>query len=159
MKIIFFGIVTFILLSSVSVFGQTEYAHGNGALELFDSEGMAASPLWVRVWVMFMLTCFAASLLFVAKHSIARWVAGCFVLGMVVLTLLTKGLGVPNLSGFIACIHLLFWSPALYKLVSERPFMGPRSAFSIWSGLMTAVIVFSFVFDIRDAIIYIRHLL
>jgi len=44
MKTALSSIVIFVLLSSSVVFGQREYAHGNGALEIFDGEGMAASP-------------------------------------------------------------------------------------------------------------------
>jgi hypothetical protein len=44
-------------------------------------------------------------------------------------------------------------------LLVKRPFLdaSENRAFRIWAGTMTAFIVFSFVFDIRDAIIYISH--
>ncbi len=73
--------------------------------------------------------------------------------------LLTSALGVRPLGGLFALLHIIFWSPALYLLLSRRPFMQGRSLYAIWSGLMTAVIVFSFAFDVRDAVIYLHHVL
>jgi hypothetical protein len=72
---------------------------------------------------------------------------------------LEKSFGLQPISGYIATIHIIFWSPALYQLLTKRPFFGARSAFSVWSGVITFVILFSFVFDIRDAFIYLTHIL
>ncbi len=136
-----------------------EAAHGNGALEIFDQEGMDNSPQWVRSWILFMMLSFAGSLLFAWKHVVARWVLGGFLLGAAAMLTIGKLFGVPPYSGYIAIFHLVFWSPALYQLLTKRPFMGPLSPYSVWAGIMTFVIIFSFVFDIRDAFIYLRHLL
>lgn len=145
--------------TAVNVFAQTELAHGNGALELFDSEGQANSPRWVMMWIMFMAATFFVGVFFVKNHPIARWVVGGFVAGIVCLVVLERGFGFPPISGYIATIHLIFWSPGLYQLLSKRPFLEEPSAFSIWSGVMTLVILFSFVFDIRDSFIYLRHII
>lgn len=155
-------IASLILMTSLfanSIFAQAEPVHGNGALEIFDSEGQANSPQWVMNWIMFMAATFAAGLFFVKNHPIARWVVGGFVAGIVCLVAIERVFGVPPISGYIATMHLVFWSPGLYQLLTKRPFMGERSAFAIWSGIMTLVILFSFVFDIRDSFIYLSHIL
>jgi len=139
-------------------FAQQDVAHGHGALEIFDAAGQANTPQWVMIWIYFMAASFAAGLFFVKNHSIARWVVGGFVLGIVCMTILGKVLGLPPISGYIATIHILFWSPGLYQLLTKRPFLGEQSAFSIWSGIITFVILFSFVFDIRDAFIYLTDI-
>lgn len=155
--------VLLVALSSVlfagTLLAQTDYGHGNGALQVFDAEGQANSPRWVMLWIMFMLASFVAGLLFVKNHPVARWVVGGFVVGMICLFVAQKGLGIPPISGFIATIHLVCWSPGLYQLLTKRPFTGPLSAFSVWSAVITLVILFSFVFDLRDAFIYLRHIL
>ncbi len=132
---------------------------GNAALELWDSQGAANSPQWVQIWLYIMLGSFAAGLLFVWKHSLARWVVGGFLGSMIAKNVITSTFDVLPLSGFVALLHLIFWSPALYCLLKTKPFMGEKTAFAIWSGIMTAVIIFSFIFDIRDAVIYIHYLI
>lgn len=134
-----------------------EYAHGNGALEIFDGEGLSNSPSWVKVWVIIMLATFASGLLFIFKRLEARLAVGGFLLGMGAMTILTGPLGLLPFSGLIAAIHIVFWSPALLALLSRRTFLKERSLYGLWTGLMTVVILFSFVFDIRDAFIYLRH--
>ena len=146
-----------LLIVPVTVIAQTNYEHGHGAMQLFDAEGMANTPQWVMVWIYFMMASFAASLLFVKNHVEARWVAGGFIAGVILMTIGTKVFGMPSLSGFIALMHLIAWTPALAVLLKRRPFLRPVSAFSIWSGVMTAVIIFSFIFDIRDAAIFLSN--
>lgn len=147
------------LAAPALVLAQTDYTHGHGALQIFDQQGMENAPQWVMIWIMFMAGSFFASLFFVKNHPIARWVAGCFVVGIVVMELAVRVFNVIPLSGFIALIHIVCWSPALFQLLMKRPFLGRRSAFTIWSGIITFVICFSFVFDVRDAFIYLKHLL
>lgn len=147
------------LVTSSLALGQDVYSHGNGALQIFDAEGQANSPRWVMVWVALMAASFAAGLFFLKNHVIARWVIGGFVSGVIVMLILEHVFNVTILSGLIAAIHIVFWTPALYQLLSKRPFLAEQSAFSIWSGVITFVILFSFVFDIRDAFIYLTHIL
>lgn len=148
-----------VLHVSSAVAAQGELAHGNGALEIFDAEGQANTPQWVMIWIYLMAASFAAGLFFVKNHSIARWVVGGFLLGIVCMALLGRAFGIPPISGFIATIHIVFWSPGLFQLLTKRPFLGERSAFTIWSGVITFVILFSFVFDIRDAYLYLMHII
>ncbi len=150
-------LMLFSFLVPLNSFAQEAYEHGHGAMQLFDEQGMKNTPQWVMIWVYFMLASFAASLFFVKDHVEARWVAGGFLAGVVLMTIGTRILGIPPLSGFIALMHIIGWTPALVVLVKKRPFMGPSSAFSIWAGVMTAVIIFSFIFDIRDAAIFLSN--
>ncbi|MGI9308728.1 MAG: hypothetical protein ACR2P6_05670, partial [Gammaproteobacteria bacterium] len=60
--------------------------------------------------------------------------------------------------GLFSLVHLICWSPALYVLLTRRPFLQERSLFTIWSGAITFCIIFSFVFDIPDAAIYLDHM-
>jgi len=142
----------------ISINSFAAQTHGNGALEVFDNAGMQASPLWVQLWIGFMMLMFFSGLAFVKNHAISRWVVGGFIGGMVALLVMQKAFGIIPLSGLIALIHLIFWSAGLFQLLRHKPFLKQRSAFSIWSGLMTATLLFSFFFDIRDSIIYLQYL-
>ena len=155
--ILFISLLT-VLLSGGIVSAQ-EVEHGNQAMQLFDKQGFENSPQWVQIWVGFMMATFIAGLFFIKNHVIARWVVGGMLAGMTFGIIAGSVFGVPNYSGFIALIHVIFWSPALYQLLSKRPFLDERSAFTIWSGVITLVICFSFIFDIRDAAIFLNHML
>ena len=136
-----------------------DIAHGNGALEIFDAEGIANSPTWVKVWIGFMMGTFLVGLGFAIKQVQARWVMGFIVAGFVTMGVLTSGLAMPQISGFIALIHLIFWAPALSILLKNRTFLKESTWFGRWTALLTFVILFSFIFDIRDAAIYLDHIL
>jgi len=158
MKFLLVGLM--LLLSIEPTFAQSEnYERGHQALQLWDNEAMALAPQWVRIWLMIMGASFAIGLFFVWRHPIARWVVGGFIAAIAVSGFVAPALGIVGLSGFVALVHLFCWSPALYQLLTKRPFLGDTSAFSIWSGVITAVILFSFIFDIRDAFIYLQHIL
>lgn len=160
MKHIPIAVFTVVLVGlSASALGADDFAKGHGALEVFDGEGISAAPLWVKVWVGFMMLMFASGLIFVKSHAEARWASGGFLAGAVSGGYIFAALGLPFLSGALAIVHLLFWSPALFLLLSRRPFLNEEKSmpFRIWAALMTATIIFSFIFDIRDAYIYISH--
>lgn len=150
---------TALVVAGVSVDAfATGYESGHQALELFDDEAMSKAPQALRLWLMFMGASFAAGLLFVWRHPIARWVVGGFVLTILSVAVVIPVLGLTTLSGLLALIHLIFWTPGLYLLLKHRPFLAKLSPYSVWSGVMTLVIAVSFVFDIRDAAIYLDHI-
>ncbi len=144
------------LLFSSLGFAQ-EFEHGNQAMQVFDAQGFYSSPLWVQLWVGFMATWFMGGIFFVKNHSIARWIFGGMVAGVICSMIIGKIFGIPNYSGYIALIHVIFWTPGLIKLLTQRPFVAKPSAYSIWCSVMTFVICFSFIFDIRDALIFLQH--
>jgi hypothetical protein len=145
---------------SSSALGAEEFAKGHGALQYFDAEGMSVTPMWVQVWVAAMVLTFAIGLfVFAWKQPIARWAAGGFIVSASTGEAVFATLGLPFLSGAIAIMHIVCWTPALVLLLTRRPFLDPEQGrwFRIWSGAITFVISFSFIFDIRDAAIYIAH--
>ena len=137
------------------------YQPGNGALQMWGPEGIAASPLWVQYWLYVMMATFVIGLLF----AIIRQRLEAIVLSAGVLLSIFGGrfladqMGWAYLSGYVALAHLICWSPALYLLLSRRTFLKERSLYAVWAGAATAVVLFSFVFDIRDAAIYLDHIL
>ncbi|MEM9726412.1 MAG: hypothetical protein AAF909_13260 [Pseudomonadota bacterium] len=140
--------------------GGPVYEPGNGALQSWGAEGLAASPTWVQYWIYFMLAAFAVGLIFAVLGRLEAIVVTLgFVAGVAGGDAIAAALGVPPLSGFVALIHLVFWTPGLILLLARRRFLRERSAYGVWTGVITAVILFSFIFDIRDAAIYLDHVL
>ena len=140
------------------------YKAGHQALEIWNAEGQANAPEAVKNWLYFMVASFALGLFFIRQHIEARLAVGGIVLGLITTRALIPAIGILKLSGLVALVHLIFWTPALYLLLKNKPFMdlfdaNKRSLFSLWSGLITGVIIISFVFDSRDSIIYLDHIL
>ena len=154
-------VVATLLLSLVSIDPALAqpYASGHQPLELWDEVGRASMPRWVSIWLAILMTTFALGLLFVRRHVEARWVVGGFVAMMLVTVASGRLLGLLPLSGLFSLVHIICWSPALYVLLKRRPFLQGRSPYAVWSGAITAVIIFSFIFDIPDAAIYLDHML
>ena len=136
-----------------------EYPSGAGALEVFDGEARAAVPPLLKVWLMLLLGTFAASIIFVWKKPLARWALGGLIVAMFAGGPIFNALGLPMLGGAIALSHIVCWTPVLLLLLWKRPFLNSSEwlPYRIWSALLLIVIVISFVFDIRDAWIYLNH--
>ncbi|MEL7500607.1 MAG: hypothetical protein AAFN77_23645 [Planctomycetota bacterium] len=139
---------------------MAEYKKGHHPLEIFDAT-MEGTPRWVKIWIVLSTAWFLCGLFFVWQHSIARWVVGCHIAGLMALVASSIFNSVlVKLSGFNALAHIVFWSPALFRLLTEQPFFdGELTAFSIWSGGVTAIMLFSFVFDVPYSFVYLRHVL
>lgn len=156
-------IAAILILSPVAAYanaGSAPYTAGNGALELWNSQGIANSPTWVQYWLVVMMSSFAMGLLFIWRHIEARFVVGGLVIGLLFSKFILEQMaGLAPLSGLVALVHLIFWSPALYLLIKNRPFARARSFYAYWSGWITLVILFSFIFDIRDAAIYLDYMI
>jgi len=135
------------------------YERGYKALQLFDGEAMAAMPRWIQTWLNILSIVFLAGLFFVWRRVEARWAVGGFVASTLTAILVVPQTGLVPLGGLFALIHVIFWTPALVLLLTRRPFLKERSLYALWSGLMTAVITFSFIFDIPDSVIYLNHML
>ncbi len=133
------------------------YDVGNKALEVWNADGIAASPGWVQIWILVMLASFVLGLAFVRWHGPARLVVGGIIISLLTTRVVVPALGLIKLSGLVALVHVLFWTPALIALVRERAILTARTPYSIWAAWMVCVIVFSFIFDIRDAAIYVAH--
>ena len=135
------------------------YVSGHQPLEIWDNEARLSMPAWVSVWLAIMISTFLLGLFFVRRHVEARGVVGGF--GAMILVTIATGrvLGLVPLSGLFSLVHLICWSPALYVLLTRRPFLQGGSIYAVWSGAITACIIFSFIFDIPDAAIYLDHML
>lgn len=152
----FVFVICLIMASTVAL--AVEYSSGHGALELFDEKGMADMPPLLHIWVNVMIGVFALGILFVWNYPIASWLVGGFILTVIMVLFVYPVLNIPVLGGLIALTHIVCWSPGLYCMLKTRPFFKEVTLYSIWAGVITLVILISFIFDIRDAGIYLAHL-
>lgn len=139
----------------------SDFVPGNHALDLWGGvmggDGLAHSPLWVQY---FLKTLFGVSLigiLFMPKHVEARWAAGGLLAGVFNTFYVIPYLPIVSLGGMYAVMHFILWLPGIYLLLKNRPFLEGWSAYSVWSAAVTFIILFSFIFDVRDSLIYIPY--
>jgi hypothetical protein len=155
------GILLFVFccVGSIEPALAQPYESGHQPLQLWDNPARENMPQWVSIWLAILMSTFALGLLFVRRHAEARWVVGGFIC-MILLTVASgRVFGLLPLSGLFSLVHIICWSPALYVMLTRRPFLEGRSLYALWSGAITAVIMFSFIFDIPDAAIYLDHML
>ena len=136
---------------------MTDYQKGHHALQIFE---MGESPRNLKIWIFASIAWILFGLFFAWHYSIARWVVGCWVAGvmsLVAANYIFKSV-LFRLSGFLALTHVVFWSPSLYMLLTERPFLASDvTPYSIWSGGVTAIFLFSYIFDIPYSFVYLKH--
>ncbi|MEM6503157.1 MAG: hypothetical protein AAF685_15140 [Cyanobacteria bacterium P01_C01_bin.89] len=136
---------------------MTDYQKGHYALQIFE---IGESPRNLKIWIFVSIAWILFGLFFAWHHPIARWVVGGWAAGvasLVAATFISKSV-LFRLSGFLALTHVVFWSPALYMLLTERPFLtSDLMPYSIWSGGVTAIMVFSYIFDIPYSFMFLRH--
>lgn len=156
---LFFLLILSVVFPSLGFAAESQYTIGHGALNVFNREGFLSTPTWVQAWLVVLIGTFIAGFYFAWKHPLARWAVVGLILSMTMGHTVFTLLNLPFLGGSIAIMHIVCWSPTLLVLLLQRPFLNANetNGFRIWSGLMVSVLIFSFAFDIRDAIIYINH--
>lgn len=110
-------------------------------------------PDWVNMWMQWMSLVFAAGLLFI----FTRWGAR-LAIGMMLFLNVPASAFVTDITGnidWISVVHLIFWTPVLYYLVT-RDVLGPnaklKSPYGIWAIAMSATMAVSLIFDFSDTI-------
>lgn len=132
---------------------------GYKALQVWDEAAMANAPTALKIWLWFMMAVFAVGLLFIFRHRPARWLIGGFVAMALVAVFLVPAMGLAMFTGLAALLHVIFWTPGLYLLLREAAFLKGLSVYGVWAGVMALVILISFIFDVRDAAIYLDHMM
>ncbi len=135
------------------------YEPGHGALQLWNETAMKNTPQWLNIWLSVLVGSFAVGILFVWHHVAARWLVGGFILMMLFVLFVAPILELTPLSGLFALLHIIFWMPGFLILLKERPFLKGFSFYGLWGGVIALVIFISFIFDFRDAAIYLDHVL
>jgi len=142
------------------VIGQT-LVPGNLPLQLWGGfmggEGLANSPTWVQNFLYFLLAMALVSIVFMPRRLEARWAGGGLLAGVFNTFWVIPYLPIVSLGGMYAVMHFVLWIPGYYLLLRNRPFMKGWSVYGIWCGLVTGIITFSFVFDVRDTSIYVSY--
>ncbi|NIB41584.1 hypothetical protein HBA55_18415 [Pseudomaricurvus alkylphenolicus] len=130
----------------------------NHALRVWDDSARAGVPPLLKGWLIFMKVVILWSLCFVFTRGVSRWVVGGVLADQLLGSWIAQTLELEALVGYSSLMHLIFWTPALIVLLIKRPFMTERNIYGVWSGAVTFTFLVSFLFDIRDSVIYLDHI-
>ncbi len=137
--------------------GASSLAELPHSLEIWDNAARLALPTWLKAWLGLLALSFVASLAFVRRHPAARVVALGFLGSHVTVALLDGADLAVMRTGLVSLLHVVFWTPAAVALLRALPSAAPGSPFGIWSRLLLGIIAVAFVFDLRDAGMYLYY--
>ncbi|MEM9571123.1 MAG: hypothetical protein AAF996_06630 [Pseudomonadota bacterium] len=119
----------------------------------FYTEMTTHSPVWVLVWVNFMVAVLALAIPFSFTYSEARWILLGVVLGML------GTIGAYAMFGFTRLLglgHILFWGPTLIYIITVRGWKTyHKTLFSRWLILAAIILGVSLAFDVVDLLRWI----
>ena len=146
------------LLIALAVYLISPAAHAVTALEEWNAAAREALATPVKVWLGLMMLTNIAAIGFLKNHVAARWVFAGFVISHgLVIAMSAQGMSV--LAGQVSLFHIIFWTPGMIMLLRRRSEIQYPKAYGIWATLSLIFYFGSMIFDVRDASIYIQHLL
>lgn len=126
------------------------------ALDVWDNTARAALPTHIKIWLGSMVLCNLAAIVFLKSHVASRWVLAGFVLSHVVGALFDTYTP-PLLAGQVSLLHAIFWTPGIVVLFLHRDQFRLPSAHGIWVCAIVFYYVVSMLFDVPDAISFVRY--
>ena len=146
------------LLIALAVLLISPAAHAVTALEEWNAAAREALATPVKVWLGLMMLTNIAAIGFLKNHVAARWVFAGFVISHgLVIAMSAQGMSV--LAGQVSLFHIIFWTPGMLILLRYRNEIQYPKAYGMWATLSLIFYFGSMIFDVRDASIYIQHLM
>lgn len=128
------------------------------ALEPWDAAARDALATPVKVWLGLMMLTNLSTIAFLKNHIAARFVfAGFLVSHGIVMVLWNQGAEV--LAGQVSLFHVICWTPGAIALLLRRREIRYPSAYGIWATLSLIFFFGSMLIDVRDATIFLGHVM
>jgi hypothetical protein len=127
------------------------------SLEVWDNAARTSLPVWLMAWLGLLVVTFLGSLAFVRHHVAARWVLGGFVLSHGIVAIIEGGGLATMRNGLVSVTHVLGWTLSAVALIGALPSTDPRTPYGFWCRALLAIIAIAFVFDVRDAALYLYY--
>jgi hypothetical protein len=102
---------------------------------------------WLVAWLMWLVFVNVVSVIFVIRHTEARWVLVAFVVNVPLMNLLYDSYGFVRVLGLS---HIIVWTPLLVFLVLRRSRFNPRTLFGGWITVLMLTNGISLVVDYVD---------
>ena len=114
-------------------------------------------PMWVQVWMNWMIIIFMISVFFVRRHKEARFALAAMILTVPTVLGLFALFGKVHLFGIA---HFLLWLPLAVFIVNqwrspENVKYRTLSPYTVWVSLLMVTISVSILFDVRDVFLVV----
>ncbi len=124
------------------------------------SEMMEAMPAYVGQWMIWLMVIGISALILSFKKIEARYIAGAYICSILAGFIVGRIVGAENYHyGSISLLHVIFWTPAVVAILRRLKSINFKSFYGVWLILALATMIFSLVYDWRDAITYLGLIL
>jgi len=115
------------------------------------NKGLMASPVGVKMWLMFLVFFNLLAPLLLIQHLEAKVTVACLLASMILMTIITRYDGFTRILG----VGHIFWVPLIYFLWTRLGQHPGDDIFGIWMRSVIVVNTISLVIDVTDVIRYI----
>ena len=129
----------------------------SNALLPWNNEARTSLSPRLYVWLALLVSTNFASVAFVSAHYPPRCVIGGFIVSHVLVVALAYVNRFTMLRGTVSLLHVVCWSPGWIYTVLELC-SGPSGSYLVWCIALVATVGISFIFDTRDAFVYLQSL-
>ena len=125
----------------------------------WNNQARMALPMWTKIWLGVLVLTFLASAWFVKEHVPARWVLGGFILSHLIVFAFPLQKKWTMRAGMVSLLHVLCWSPGWVMCILDADQWVLGAPYTYWCYDIIVLIGFSFIFDVRDALVYLACLI
>ena len=130
-----------------------------GALEAWDNAARDNLPTNVKAWLGMMLLVNVSAVFFIWRHQAARWVFAGFITSHAIVVAYFWQRDIVLLAGQVSLLHIIFWTPGFIALILKRSEIIFPKPYAIWACLSIFFYLGSMTIDVKDAVIYLNHVL
>ncbi len=113
-------------------------------------DGLMAAPLWVQLWVLWLIIVNSASFVFL-KHAEGKVIATVWVLNGISMMAAAELLGYNRLLG---AVHVVWWTPLVVYLFRCKSDLDTSTWFGRWVMVLLCTNIASLIIDYVDVIRY-----
>ena len=107
-------------------------------------------PIWVSIWLVVMMSALFVAPMFFLEHAAAQWMAGMFMLGGAIMSLMHQKMGMTKLMG----IAHLPWLVPLSLIFKDLSMPVASQSYFIWLVTAAVLVVTCLVIDVVDVTQY-----
>ncbi len=108
-------------------------------------------PVWVRIWLVVMMSALFVAPMFFLQHAAAQWMAGTFMLGGVIMGLMHMKMGITKLMGLA---HIP-WLIPVFLIFRDLSLPVAGQSYQVWLLVAATLSVVCLLIDVADVTQYL----